>query len=354
MARAGGDDRDTRLMNEFAAMPFSQFATQRLFVTGGGGGEPPGCVYHSTSAVAHTAPAHLGSWWAERSALDMCEELDDALDADDDMRPASGAVEDLLHFTPGLDAADRRIVNGIPVNTILRRRTAFVTGSGAASQPDEWTEGDTSQKPSALLLTHRFDAALPNDTLVLRTLFMDDRVFEATPERMLRDVFGKRVPALSPTSLRCEHHHGLTTDVLINGAPLSAADLSVLPKTHREAIAAARSAQLLTTLHDCITQHWVGGFLALRHFAAELLGVQARLYTEMLASQLIFLRACWTPDDDGPAAFVQHAVARFSQRRALRPGCRAATQKPGARCLNATRAQMPAYPRRHVERTGRR
>jgi hypothetical protein len=200
---------------EIYKQTFSYRSTHRLFIVKATA--PPssgGLECFSSTAMAATATQHLGDWWTSTATVTACEALDRALAGAP--VPASGVVEELLHFAASLRVANVHVHDGPRVRTTLRRRTAFVTGAGAALQADEWTEGDSSQAPSALLLTHRFAALLPNAaSLVLRTLFLADRLYETTPAGMVHDVFQDRVPALRPESHDGEHK-GVTTDVLIN------------------------------------------------------------------------------------------------------------------------------------------
>jgi hypothetical protein len=306
---------------------FSAYSVHRMFFVPGDGvtdAAAAAAMYMSTTVVADTAAQHLGRWWELPEAARARAALDDALSAS--AAPECGIVDDLLHFV-SKGATLRVNAEGYRESTTLRRRTAFVSGEqGSDALPlplplqraenpprvaHEWRELDPSQKPSALLLTHRFsDAPQRGATLVLCTLFLEDRVFEISPEAMKREVFlgasgGGGAARAAPPALwqpesseqgkRLLHNHP-TTDVIVNGATLSSADLAALPKAHRKAIVVARRAQLLAALRDClVAARWPGGFLALRHLAAELLGVQARLWTEPLAEHLILRRTGGVP-----------------------------------------------------------
>jgi hypothetical protein len=302
---------------------FSVAASKRLFLPGGG-------VYSSSTLMEPVATQHLGEWWTQPAATCALAKLDAGLAGA--LAPVAGVVQDLLHFLDPheVDAAvGARVVNGVRVGAKLRRRTAFVTGSGVAAN-DEWHELDTSQAPSALLLTHTFDdAPLAGSSLVLRTLFLGDALYETTPAGMLRDVFQRATPVLTPASLEVlgkVGHYGPTTDVLINGISLDAAALAVLPAAQRKAITAARRTQLLSVIHGCITQRWPGGFLALRHIAEELLSLQARAWTEPLAAYLLLTRTGGVPTDDlmSSHTFLADALAgdgKFAEAAAVLRAC---------------------------------
>ncbi len=302
---------------------FSVAASKRIFL-------PAGSVYSSSTLMEPAAKQHLGAWWAHPAATRALAALDAGLAGA--RAPAAGVVQDLLHFLDAheVDAAvDARIVNGIRVGAKLRRRTAFVTGSGVAAS-DEWHELDTSQQPSALLLTHTFDdAPLPGSSLVLRTLFLGDTLYETTSAGMLRDVFQRATPVLAPASLEVmgtSRHYGPITDILINGVPLDAAALAVLPVAQRKAITAARRTQLLSVIRSCIALRWPGGFLAMRHFAEELLGLQARAWTEPLAAYLLLTRTGGVPTDDLISSHLLLADAlagagKFAEAAAVRRTC---------------------------------
>ena len=267
-----------------------------------------------------SASEHLGAWWDTPEAALACRKLDAYLapPASADpvavastrqtlVLPSSGVVQDLLHFsqeryeTQGSAPLSHELVPcpvdelGFFVGLVLKRRTALVSGDGTVltEQLQEWVEWDQSQSPDALLLTHHFpDAPWPGATLTLRTLYRNVQPGEVSHQTMLHDVFGRRTPALCTASpfVTTSCYRPPVTDVLIDGEPLSEAMLASLPTAQRKAVDAARRAQLLSTVRDCITQHWAGGFLALRHFVAELLGVSERLWTEPLAVRLLLGR----------------------------------------------------------------
>ena len=266
----------------------AQRVVQRLFTVDDHG------ACSSSTMVASVARAKLGAWWLSPEAAAATAGVEAALLAEPHAEILSGLVQDLLHFVPrgvNLDCID--VVRG-RVNAQLRRRTAMRVGN-AAAPPSEWREDDPSQQPSALLLTHVFAGAPLPGPLTLRTLFLSDRMFEVTPQEMVRAVFpGDAAPALSAAAVTEEGktHNAPTTDVVLDGISLTREALSALPATQRKAIKAARRAQLLSTLQDCLSQRWPGGYLALRHFAEELCGsVVVREWTEPLAIYLMLARA---------------------------------------------------------------
>jgi hypothetical protein len=81
------------------------------------------------------------------------------------------------------------------------------------------------------------------------------------------------------------------TAVAIDGAWLSAAALSTLPAEERDAIKAARKAQLLRALRACVVHRWAGGFAMLRKCAAQLLSIAANIAVETLAAHIVLARA---------------------------------------------------------------
>jgi hypothetical protein len=267
-------------------------AAARLFVN-----SDPSGVYSCTSPLARGAARCLGRWWELQEATRARAGLDEVLAASPS--PAWSVVQDLVHFVPSGEPTDRRDAAGWRVGTVLRRRTAFATGAAPPQRRDKWREDDTSQKPSALLLTAVFaDTPVAGATLTLRTLFLEDTVFEVPPEALLREVFGARTPALSAPTLLCSSNDHLapTTDVEIDGETVSAAQLAELPQRARRAVAAVRRAQLLHALRECLgAARWPGGFLALRYFATELVGVGACLWTEPLAVLLLRARTGGAP-----------------------------------------------------------
>jgi hypothetical protein len=281
-------------------MTISRAATARIFDVKPHGALDATSTYVSSSALAHVAAQHLGRWWALSEAARAREALDEALRECAPLEVSSCTVEDLLHFVPPGASTKRIGADGFRAGKVLRRRTAFATGAGGAAQRDEWREDDTSQKPSALLLTHTFrDAPARGTTLTLRTLFLDDVLFEVPPETMVAQVFAGRAPALSARTLLTpgNNHYAPTTDVEVDGTSLTAEALATLPPAQRRCIAAARRAQLLHTVRACLGDaRWPGGFLALRHLAEELAGgVAVRAWTEPLAAHICRARAGGKP-----------------------------------------------------------
>ena len=91
--------------------------------------------------------------------------------------------------------------------------------------------------------------------------------------------------------------------------PFSNVMLAALPRAQRKAVAAARRVQLLATVRECIAQRWAGGFLALRHFVAGLLGLPARLWTEPLALRVLLGRTGGIATVDSVESQLYHARA---------------------------------------------
>lgn len=256
-------------------------------------------LYTCTSQLAPHALERAGRWWESAEAERARVELDAELAKCKAPSPLWSVVQDLVHFVPyGASSAQRR-ADGFRANTVLRRRDAMCTGAPPSPPCEEWHELDTTQKPSALFLTHCFtDMPVPGATLTLRTLYLEDQVFEVMPEEMLQEVFEGRTPALSASELLCatNSHFAPTTDVEVNGATLTAAQLAALSQRARRAVDAARRMQLLSTVRGCLGEaRWAGGFLALRHLAEELTGMKARLWTEPLAVNLIRSRTDGIP-----------------------------------------------------------
>ena len=281
---------------DFASITPTKAATWRLFFVTKKAGDN---IYACSSPLAPRALEHVGNWWESPEAERARAGLDVELAKCTAPQPVWGEVQDLVHFVPCGASTSQWRADGFRAGTVLRRRTAFSTGAPPSPPRNEWRELDTTQKPSAVLMTHAFsDTPVPGATLTLRTLFLEDVVFEVKPEEMFQEVFGGRKPALSGATLRCSTnlHFAPTTDVEIDGEALTEAQLAALPKRARRAVEAARSLQLLSTLHECLgTARWVGGFLALRHLAEDLTGGSARLWTEPLAVDLLRARTGGLP-----------------------------------------------------------
>ena len=278
---------------DIATFPLSRRANLRMFIP------IPGSLNVCTTEVAETAERCLGHWWESAEAEAARAALDKALQSCAAPLPLWSLAQDLVHFVPH-GKSTRRLdpVTGFRMGTVLCRRTAFTTGAPPGPPPPStWLELDTSQKPSALLLTHTFaDVPVPGSTLTLRTLFLADVVFEVPPEAMVAEIFPKTAPppALALPELQVSTatwRHALTTEVVLNDEILSAAQLGALPARARRAVDAARRTQLLSTLRECVgAARWPGGFTALRHLAEEAAGGEpVRFWTEPLA--LLLLRA---------------------------------------------------------------
>ena len=282
--------QESRLPADRQQLSPTELASSRMFINAKE-------LYICTSPYQKNAQQNLGSWWDTPEASQARSGLDDLLAAAP--APVWSVVQDLVHFVPAGASTTAVDAAGYRVGTVLCRRTAFTTGIAPLQHRDEWFELDTSQRPSALLMTHSFAGMpVPGATLTLRTLFMDDNLFEVAPEAMLREVFDARTPALSAQSVRCSSndHFAPTTDVEIDGEALTTTQLAALSKSARRAVAAARRAQLLHTLRECLgAPHWTGGFLALRHFATELASSDACLWSEPLAALLLRARTGGAP-----------------------------------------------------------
>lgn len=180
--------------NLAACKTFSESSVLRLFVVGGG-------TYVSGTAFASTAADDLGEWWDTPAARATAAFLE--LKRDNCPVPTSSDVRDLLYFVANrddarLDAQTR--FNAAP--KVLRSRRVLVCREhnpvAGVTPPDGWREMDTSQHPCCLLLTHTFEvdasSSLPDlpigSRLTLKTIFLDDRVWEAKAEDVAKDVWG--------------------------------------------------------------------------------------------------------------------------------------------------------------------
>jgi hypothetical protein len=247
----------------------------------------------------------LGDWWATPEFASAAAHL--AAGAAKAAAPPllCGRALDLLTFRAQLDA---------PASMHVRRRTAFVEKSSAASpeglppaaadadaalalpEGDEWLELDSSSEPTAVLLQHSFalpgSSGTPGRTLTLRTLVFGDYNFHMTQAAFARAAFGELPVAVQPDAASLAGSSGApTTAVAVDGAWLSAAALSAAPSETRDAVKAARKVQLLRAARACITRRWAGGYGMLRKRAGQLLSAPAAVALEALAAHLVLARA---------------------------------------------------------------
>jgi hypothetical protein len=252
---------------------------------------PDGTQHVSVQLCPAPPQSALGQWSAWPEALSAVAALERELAAalGGAMRLVSSAVTELKAQT----FDDKNLL----------RRAVLADGLRAAPRHAPWSftfENDPEMVTSAyvVLLTHAFapcdgdgDDGIGAPPWRVMTLTTCVRLCNMLTPRQLADALpeGARcalqsedddsVRALDPTFGLPMHHMVITTDVALDGASLSSKALAALPSAVRACVRAARKAQHVSTLRDCVRARWPGGFYLLRKVAAAHLSIQLRTDT---------------------------------------------------------------------------
>ena len=232
----------------------------------------------------------VGDWWATRAARGALAALDAACGESGIPAPLHGLAHDLLKFPPRFPGGGASKV---------RMRCAFQENAPAVARDatwravDEWLEKDTTCEAACVVLQHSF--SLGSDrTLLLRTAVVGLYTAHCSEEEFTAAVFSIDMPVV----FRPQASGGapISSAVAVDGAWLSAADVAALPAATRNAIKAARSAQLLHALRSCLQHRWAGGFATLqRRTAATVLNVNAQIAVGKLSAELLLSRTGGRP-----------------------------------------------------------
>jgi hypothetical protein len=244
----------------------------------------------------------VGAWWSSQQAVALRAQLDDAVRAKMTEKPSlcGSHALDLLafpHHTPASSDTGR-----------VRARVAFASTADDADAPaDEWTELDATCPPVAVVLQHRF-ALAGSRTLTLRTLIFNQQAAMAPGGAMFcsrREYERVAFRGVARIAVQLTPHEQRAAEadpdaiippvcaVALDGAWLDAAALSALPLRERDAIKAARRAQMLHALRACIdgANPWAGGLLMLRTRMAPLLSRAGGVALQELAAAVTLARA---------------------------------------------------------------
>jgi len=256
----------------------------------------------------------MPAWWATKEAAGVQAALEEALKALP--KAQRSHVLDLLGF---------EVIAGLGITAQVRMRRAFGTDDPAEAKEEfdpmwhsseEWSEGDTSSEPSAVLLQDLFapvkgDAGSP--AILLRTLVFGALTYaDGTHDEYRRVAFGWKEAALKlaidPPGPQPLVDAAPVVAIQLDGEWLTPDAMALLPEATRAKVKAALVSQLLRAQLDCVANRWAGGFTMLRKRVAPLMSAGAQIEVDKLATLVTLARTGGEPTIQSRSIRAHHAA----------------------------------------------